>query len=285
VTRHAVKLALLIPGLVFLGWWGWSGNFAFNKGDLYRLVDQERFYVLSLGGQPVGWARRAVDIDADGGRTVLSEETVLELSPGLGTIKVKTISSTVFDDRGRLVSAEFRVPLGDSEASATARAVGSRLECRLAIGERVKEASLRLPPSGPVVVSGVVPWLGHQRDLPMGRPLAVDLLDPVAMSFKPAELTIEDDTAEAEEIQTFKLTLRFMSAESVERVDSTGLLVSQYNPALESGLTLAGDEEAEAARAALAAPPTPLPAGLIGDLVDQVLSGGGLEALSGLMGS
>jgi hypothetical protein len=285
VTRHALKLALLIPGLAFLAWWGWSGNFAFNHGDLYRLADQERYYRLHLGAQPIGWAKREVSTDPDGGDVSVSEETILELSLGPGGLRIKTRSRTVFDSRGRLVSAEFKVPLGESTVSASASAARGRLLCRLALGSSEREASLELPSDGPVVVSGVVPWLSHQRDLPLGRPLEVELLDPVSQQFQPATLTIEDDTAQSEEIQTRKLTLRFMSAESVEWVDSGGLLVRQLNPALDAGLSLVEGEEAiEEAKAALAAEASPEAERLAAELSERFLAAGGLEGLSGLMG-
>ena len=288
MTRHVVKLSLLLPGLAFLAWWGWSGNFAFNQGDFYRLADQERFFQLFLGESPMGWARREVATDPGGDQVAISEETLINLPFGEETLSVKTFSTTRFDNRGRLVSAEFNIPLGDSSAVATAVVRGGSLYCKLVFGDESRDASIELPERGPVVVSGLVPWLGHQRELPLGRPLELSILDPVAMAFKPASLTIEDDTAESEEVQTWKLTLKFMSAESVEWVDSDGLLVGQYNPALDATFLLVGDSEeaVKQAREALSAPATPLPSGLIGDLISQALSGaGGLDGLTELFGA
>ena len=285
MSRHLVKLSLLIPGLAFLAWWGWSGNFAFNQGDFFRLADQERYYRLVLGELPVGWAKREVATNPDEGDVSVKEETLFELGLGDQGLRVKTFSTTVFDNRGRLVSAEFNVPLGSRSASAEAFVQDGRLNCKLSVGDTVREASLELPPNGPVVVSGVVPWLGRQRDLPLGRPMEIKLLDPVGLGFEPALLTIEDDTAQSEEIQTWKLTLRFKSAESVEWVDSDGFLVRQRNPSLEASLNLiAGAEAIEEAKKALSSSTSPEAEKFLGDLAEKALAAGGLEGLSSLVG-
>jgi hypothetical protein len=282
--RHLVKLALLLPGLAFLLWWGWSGNFASSPGDLYRLADQQHYYRLLLGGRPMGWARRVVMTDPDTSNLTMIEATLIDLAIGAETLQFKTYSRTVFDDRGRLLSADLVVPLGDVSAVVTAIAARGELKCRISLGERYKDLVVPMPPAGPVVVSGVVPWLGHQRNLPVGRPLGLELLDPSTLEFKPAQLTIEDDTAQSEEIQTWKMTLRFQSVVTIEWVDSTGLMVGQYNPSLEARLVMIQDEaEAAEAAAAIARPIQAPPGGLVAMLIDQALRSNGLGLFSDLL--
>ncbi|MDR1656829.1 MAG: hypothetical protein LBT47_04630 [Deltaproteobacteria bacterium] len=283
MLRHVIKLSLLGPGLAFLIWWGWSGNFAFNYGDLFWLAEQETFYRLYVGGRASGWARRTISKEPDSGNMEITEQSLLDLKIGEMALGLKTESKTVFSSRGRLISASFSVPLGDQTASAEAVVDRDRLVSRLSFGKNLREASFPVPPNGPLVVSGIVPWLGHQRDMPLGRALGVELFDPVSMSFKSGQLTIEEDTAQSEEIQTFKLTLKFMSAESTEWVDSNGQRLRQYNQGLDTELVLVQDPSfVDQAKEALAGPiPNPIDKDLVGFL-EQALAGYGLEALSGL---
>ncbi|MDR2443540.1 MAG: hypothetical protein LBE31_08485 [Deltaproteobacteria bacterium] len=283
MAKHLVKLTLLICGLIFLCWWGWSGNFAFNYGALFSLTDQKTFYQLVLGTQPIGWARREVVTNPDSGELEITEESLLNFKLAGTALGFKTISKTIFDQRGRLVSAHFTVPIGSEMASASAIVDRDKLLCRLSLGGQAKEASLPLPPNGPIVVSGVVPWLGHQRDMPLGRAMGVELLDPISMSFKPGQLTIEDDTAQSAEVQTYKLSLSFLTSQSAQWVDAYGRVVYQYSPSLEAGLVLVDDPQViQVANLALAGPPPEIPKGAMGDLIEQLISSYGLSFFSNI---
>jgi hypothetical protein len=284
--RHFVKIPILVLGLAFLLWWGWSGNFAFDSGALFRITEMETFYQLQLASNPMGWAKRSVTKGPAEGLMTISEETLLKLNVLDEEQYVRTFSKTVFDDRGRLVSADFTVPLGAVSASATAKVEAQRLKCSITLGEKVKEIDISAPDSGPLLVSGVIPWLGHQRDVPIGRPLGLTLYDPVGMEFKPAELTIEDVTEAASEVQSFKLTLKFLSSESVEWIESDGRLTRQLNPALEAGLSLLYTEnEIEKAKIALDnAPADGEITGPLADIISQALTDSSLDLISSIFG-
>jgi hypothetical protein len=58
------------------------------------------------------------------------------------------------------------------------------------------------------------------------------LFDPVAMEFKPAELTVIDDSSQDSEIQIFKLTLNFSSTVTVQWIDAEGHLLRQRNESI-----------------------------------------------------
>jgi hypothetical protein len=294
--RHALKLALLIPALLFLFWWGWSGNFAFNSGSLFRLLDGETFYQVSLGNSRTGWARREIRTDPDTLRVTFFEETVLNLKLGPFSFPLITKSEAVFSQDGRLVSADFVIPVGGETAAARAMVVRDRLVCRVSLGETARQAEVPLPPSGPILVSGIGPWLSRQRDLPMGRPLGLELLDPVSMTFKPATLTIEDATVASDERDVYKLTLNFMGAENVDEINSDGRLLRHYNPLLEMSLEFLQDEpsvdvarrEMAEAEARVSPLPGPLAAVITSFLsskgmtmIQDVLKGGSLEGLAG----
>ncbi|MDR0355793.1 MAG: hypothetical protein LBJ64_08695 [Deltaproteobacteria bacterium] len=251
-TRHLIKLAILVPGLAFLFWWGWSGNFSFNAGSLFRLTPSETFYHLAIGKTRTGLARREIVEDADNGQLSVVEESVVHIPPGSANFSLRAVSETAFDSSGRLLTADFTIPFGGLTALAKARRERERLIVDLSFAGETRQAEVALPPAGPILISGLVPWLSYQRDLPLGRPLGLELLDPISLSFKPAELTIEDVTEEADELQVFKLTLNFMGSETVEWIDSQGKRLRQYYPLMELGQTFILDPgEAEAARAAL----------------------------------
>jgi hypothetical protein len=277
---------LLVPALAFLGWWGWSGNFAVSAPSLFTLDDQEAYYTLQVGVTSMGFAHRLVKVDPVTERTTVSERSALNLSFSGLTVKIRSDSETVFDRDGRLVSAAFSLPLGNFGGTATAMATatvdGQTIRCRLRVGDQTHEAQAPMPAAGPVLVSGLIPWLSHQRNVPMGRPIGLSLLDPVSMAFNPAELIIEDATDMSDELQVFRLTLRFMGNESLEWVNAQGNLLRQYNPGLEIDLYAIGEDqygatEAELAKA-MAEDDAPLDGPLAG-LIGGFLSGDGLDVL------
>jgi hypothetical protein len=282
VKRHIIKLAILIPALVFLFWWGWSGNFAFNSGSLFTLLDGETFYDMELGVRRIGQARREVRNDYDGDRLSVFEESAFSIPAGSGAISVLTHSETVFDRDGRLLSADFSIPLGFSQAEAKAVVSGGRLSCVISLGDLSREAEVTIPPNGPILVSGLVPWLARQRDIPLGRPLGLELLDPVSMTFRPADLVIEDATEAADELEIYRLTLRFMDSETVELINSEGRRLEERNPAMDLRFTyIASEVSARAAAESLKKAqesPDPLPEGAGSRLV-SFLAGSGLELL------
>jgi hypothetical protein len=286
--RHAIKLALLIPSLIFLFWWGWSGNFAVNSGSLFHLIERDTFYRLDLGVKAVGWAKRVISRNTGQNSLTMSEETLLDLTLGQSSLRFRTDSETTFDTGGRLTQAVFSIPLGGSLAQAKAAVERERLVCELSFGDQSRRAEVPLPPAGPILVSGLVPWLSHQREIPLGRPLGLELLDPVSLTFKPAELVIEDVTEPSDELEVYKLTLRFMGAENVEWLDSEGKLLRQRNPGLDMDLfLLEGDDlitEAQLALSGSGPRTASTPGGAAGDFLSGFLSGDGLELLNSVLG-
>ncbi|MDR1110621.1 MAG: hypothetical protein LBP92_08005 [Deltaproteobacteria bacterium] len=282
MRRHAFKLAVLVPILAFLFWWGWSGNFAYSPGSLFTLFDQESFYGLDLGATRMGWARREIRTDPKAGRVSISEESVINLSFSGQDLQIRTNSDSVFDSAGRLVSAVFSLPMGAVNGQASATVDGQTLRCELRLMGQIRQAEVPLPPSGPVLVSGLVPWLSHQRNLPLGRPLGLSLLDLVSLTFMPAELVIEDATTISDELQIYKLTLRFMGTESSEWIDAQGGLRRQYNPVMEVGLVQARPDQYDLIRGELAGSGVgteALTQGPLAELVSSFLANGGLDIL------
>jgi hypothetical protein len=123
-----------------------------------------------------------------------------------------------------------------------------------------REKRLPLPPEGPVLVSGVVPWLSRQREVPLGKVLLVSLLDFSSMEFRQAELTVTDDTAESSEVQLYKVLIRTPGGDATEWLDANGHVTRQSIQSLQVDLLLmATQEEIGEARAALSAPVAKIP--------------------------
>ncbi|MDR2387283.1 MAG: hypothetical protein LBE80_06840 [Deltaproteobacteria bacterium] len=281
--RNLIKLFILIPALLFLVWWGWSGNFAFNRASLFTLFDQESFYTMEVGRSSMGLARRTVKLDPKNNLTTLSEASVLNLTFSGLPIKIKTESEIVFDQEGRLVSADFSLPMGPLSGQAQATVDGQTLKMELSLAGKTHAAQAPMPPTGPVLVSGLIPWLAHQRNIPMGRPIGLSLLDPLSMTFKPAQLTIEDVTEMVDELQVFKVSLTFMGSENSEWIDSQGKLLRQFNPGLEIGLVAVRDNQVEQIRPQLEkalAEPVSIPEGPLASMIGGFISNDGLEVLS-----
>jgi hypothetical protein len=273
----------LIPSAIFLIWWGWSGHFSFNRPSLFTLFEQESFYAMEVGRSSMGYARRTVKLDPQNKLTTLSEASALNLTFSGLPLKIKTESDIVFDQDGRLVSAFFSLPMGNLSGQAKATVEGQTLKMELTMGETTHQAQVPMPPTGPVLVSGLIPWLAHQRNIPLGRPIGLSLLDPISMTFKAAQLTVEDTTEMSDELQIFKITLIFMGNESSEWINAQGQLRRQFNPGLEIGLTLQEGARAEAARLELEkalAEPVTIPEGPLASMIGGFLSNDGLDVLS-----
>jgi hypothetical protein len=140
-------------------------------------------------------------------------------------------------------------------ASAEAKVSDGFLDFTASLGTLSRKVSLRLPGDGPVLVSGVVPWLSRQREVPLGKVLYVRVFDPVNMEFETAQLLVEDDTEASEEIQVFKVTMTLPAGSTSEWLDANGRLVRQRMDRFQAGLDLleSGDPARAAAEAALAA--------------------------------
>ncbi|MDR2300490.1 MAG: hypothetical protein LBF38_00345 [Deltaproteobacteria bacterium] len=281
--RNLVKLFILIPSALFLIWWGWSGNFAFNRASLFTLFDQESFFTMEVGRSSMGFARRTIKVDPRDNLTSLSEASVLNLTFSGLPLKIKTESDIVFDQDGRLVSAVFSLPMGPVSGQAKATVEGQTIKMELTMAGTTHVAEAPMPPTGPVLVSGLIPWLAHQRNIPMGRPIGLSLLDPISMTFKPGQLTVEDVTEMDDELQVFKITLVFMGGESSEWINSQGKLLRQFNPNLEIGLIAVRDREVETVRSQIEkalSEPVSIPEGPLANLISGFISNDGLDVLS-----
>ncbi|MDR1314148.1 MAG: hypothetical protein LBQ12_10760 [Deltaproteobacteria bacterium] len=286
--RHAVKLGFLALGLGFLFWWGWSGNFLFTPGSLFRLTTLSDYYVFSVGGSDMGFSRRDVEAGGpDQGFTVKEESLVRLALPGFGgpapgagagearpggqeagsppppaAPELRLRSEASYGPDGRLRSAVFTVP-GMDGASAEAKVADGQLDFTASLGTLSRKVSLKLPGEGPVLVSGVVPWLSRQREVPLGKVLFVRVFDPVNMEFETAQLTVEDDTEASQEVQVFKVSLMLPAGSTTEWLDANGRLLRQRMDRFQAGLDLLeeGDSARDDARGQLEAAPAPTEGG------------------------
>ncbi|MDR3204789.1 MAG: hypothetical protein LBV23_08605 [Deltaproteobacteria bacterium] len=240
--RHGVKLVLLFSGLAFLFWWGWAGHFAFDKGTFLRLLPQEDLYRLELGNKVIGHSLRIITLGPDAGRFNVEERTLITITLAMAPQIVKMISKSSYDDQGRLIEAEIALPFAQGSAKASAKVIGDKVKCSLSFNQKERNLELALPKEGPVVASGLIPWLSHQNQLPLGRPLTLSLLDLSTISFSQAQLIVEDVTEESDEVQRYKLTLNFKSSESQEWIEANGRILRHYEPGLGVNLILETNE-------------------------------------------
>jgi hypothetical protein len=269
-VRHAVKLGALALGLAVLFWWGWSGNFVFRQGAVFRLLPSEDWYSVSAGGRELGYAHRVVRAGGPESGFTVDEQSALSLPiPGLpGPVRLD--SKSAFEADGRLAWTSFTVP-GLPGAFARVDSLPPTATLRVTVGFRGRQLTrdLPLPPEGPVLPSGVSPWLSRQKEAPMGKVMLVSLLSfsplrlahaDLAFELERAELTVEEVTEGSDEIRVFKVTVRSASWESSEWVDANGRLLRQSVRGQPGGLTLLEAEGPRAlAKAALAVPPPPIP--------------------------
>ncbi|MDR1040088.1 MAG: hypothetical protein LBR80_07975 [Deltaproteobacteria bacterium] len=297
--RHTIKLGFLALGLSFLFWWGWAGNFLFTPGSLFRLTTLRDYYVFTVGGTDMGYTRREVEAGGPDQGFSITEDSLVRLAlPGLvgaltrggaaspGTAlhqdgaeaqggvasqdgaapqgvppELRLRSEATYGPDGRLRSALFTVP-GLEGASAEAKVSEGSLDFTASLGSLSRKVSLKLPSDGPVLVSGVVPWLSRQREVPLGKVLYVRVFDPVNMDFETARLTVEDDTEASEEVQVFKVTLTMDAGSTTEWLDANGRLLRQRMDRFQAGLDLIGEGDSARAEAEgrLDSPPE-IPAG------------------------
>ncbi|MDR2198281.1 MAG: hypothetical protein LBR53_02280 [Deltaproteobacteria bacterium] len=233
--KHAVKIALILAGVLILFWWGWSGNFLYQRGSLFRLSAGEGYYSLSLGKRPLGYMKRTIRTEGpEKGFSVL-EDSALEIPvPGFkGGARVSSVSAYRAD--GRLESASFALlNVPGSVARARADHAAGTMECELVLGAFARKKSLPLPTAGPILVSAVVPWLSRQNELPLGKVLLAPVLDYRTMDFQTAELAVQDVTAEADELRIFEVIVKTPAGEFAERVDANGRLLLQELSGLEA---------------------------------------------------
>ncbi|MDR2354362.1 MAG: hypothetical protein LBF22_14625 [Deltaproteobacteria bacterium] len=235
--RHVIKISLLVLGLGFLFWWGWWGNFIFNPGAIFKLSSGEEYYTVSMGGRELGFARRIVSADnPESGFTVMEESLIQAPLPAFsGEIRLRSEAS--YGPDGRLIAAVFTVP-GLENFAAIARVRGNFLDYELSFGATKRLKTVALPREGPILVSGIIPWLSRQREAPLGKVLLVSVFDPVASRFQTGELTIEDTTEASEEIQMFKVSLTLPAGETNDWLDASGRLIRQRQAKMDAGLDL-----------------------------------------------
>jgi hypothetical protein len=259
--RHAVKIGLLAAGLGVLAWWGWSGNFVFRQGALFGMPQGEGWYSVSIAGKPMGYSHRVVGPEAQDGSFSVRESSVATIPiPGF-PLSVRLESEASYDSSGRLKGAAFTVPsLPGAKASIVADPRGGKLSSSVSALGRLWEKEVPLPKEGPVLVSGVVPWLSRQREIPLGKVMLVSLLELPQAELRQAELTVTDDTTESEEVQVYRITVRTDSWEASEWVDAKGRLLRQSLSGIEAGLTLLeGEASVGLAKEALARPVREVP--------------------------
>ena len=259
---HALKLGFLILGLCFLFWWGWSGNFIFNPASPFHFVSSEDYYVFTVGGKGMGYARRKVEADKPEIGMKITEESLVDLPlPGFsGRLMLR--SEAEYGPDGRPLRASFTVPgLSMARAEATLRSGFLTFEVKL--GPISRKIEKPVPSEGPILVSAVGPWLSRQGEVPLGKVLILRLFDPTRLDFVSAELTVTDVSDPADEIQIFLVSLKLPGGATSEWLDANGRLVRQRMDNLEAGLDLIYGEgqDKEAARESLSQEPPDLTEG------------------------
>ncbi|MDR2460096.1 MAG: hypothetical protein LBE38_04845 [Deltaproteobacteria bacterium] len=237
---NIIKLALLLGGLFFLFWWGWSGNFIFNPSSLFTLTPSDDYYVFKVGGNDMGFSHRVVEAPSNDGSLKITEDSLINLNLAGLSYNLRVRSNMSFGPDGRPISAEFTIP-GFSLAKAEAKLEGGNLNFKASLGPLQREVNLPAPPEGPVLISGVVPWLSHQ-EIPLGKVLLVSIFDPMNMRFTTGELMVTDDSRASDEVQVFKVTIKVQGTETTEWLDATGRLFRQRMDRMDAGLDLIREE-------------------------------------------
>jgi hypothetical protein len=261
MKKHLIKLVILIPGLVFLIWWGWAGNFSFKSGSFYPFGPQEDYYRIVAGQNNLGFAKRQVSAVEGTKNLVLTEDFLLNINLAITKGEIRPNSKAVFAPNGSLLESYLTVSLDPAkkpQVLVESRIIDGQLNYKHDIFGSVKELKLPVPEVGPVLISGVIPWLAHQSDLPLGRPIFFNIFDPARLDFRPASLTIVDVTAQDVEKKIYKLGLYIDPMLTEFWIDADGHLMTLRAGGMEAGLDrLSSPASIEAAMAAMAAPPQP----------------------------
>ncbi|MDR1870607.1 MAG: hypothetical protein LBS60_01555 [Deltaproteobacteria bacterium] len=267
MKKRVIKLAILALGLGVLIWWGWSGNFSFKSGSFFPFEPREDYYALMAGTKTLGYAQRAVTLEEKTGNLTLNEITVINLSVIVADGEVRCFSQATFDKNGSILSASLTIGLDPSSspiAQVTGEVAKGELTYRIIAGGSVREVKRPIPESGPILISGLVPWLAHQQDLPLGRPIFFNIFDPSRLEFRPASLTIIDVTPQAVETKVYKLALLIDPSLTEIWVEATGQVQSQKAEGVDFGLeVLKNPEMIKEATAVVKAPAKPGFLGLI----------------------
>jgi hypothetical protein len=278
MKKHLLKLAILIPGLAFLIWWGWIGNFSFKSGSFYPFEPQEDYYNLVAGQAKLGYVRRQVTREEGTKNLILTEEAVINISLAVAKGEVRPYSRAVFAPNGAILESALNLTLKPGErplAEVIGRIENGQLHYKFNVGTTAREMTLPVPEEGPILISGLIPWLAHQRDLPLGRPIFFNIFDTSSLDFRPASLTIIDVTAQDVEKKIYKLAVLIDPNQTELWIDADGHMLNQRVAGLDAGLDLlTNPASVETAKKALNAPPKPgflqhIPQGILDMLINQ----------------
>ncbi|MDR1395880.1 MAG: hypothetical protein LBK52_06910 [Deltaproteobacteria bacterium] len=238
MKKHLIKMAILIPGLAFLIWWGWIGNFSFKSDSFYPFGPLEDYYNLAAGQKSLGFARRAVTVEEGTKNLVLTEDALIQFQLAIIEGEIRPHAEAVFSPGGTILRSRLTIALGPGEkplADIESRIENGVLDYRFSLGTLSRVIQKQIPEEGPILISGLIPWLAHQRELPLGRPIFFNIFDPARLEFRPASLTIIDVTAQSEEKKVYKLALFVDPYQTEIWINADGHLVSQRASGLDIG--------------------------------------------------
>jgi hypothetical protein len=238
---HVLKIGFLVLGMGFLFWWGWSGNFIFKPASPFSFTSSENYYLFSIGGKEMGYAKRVVTADKPETGMKIAEESLVNLNlPGLsGELRIS--SEVDYGPDGRPLKALFTLP-GLSLAKAEAVIEKGFLNFSINLGPLSRKIEKPVPKEGPVLISAVGPWLSRQSEVPLGKVLILRLFDPSRMEFVSGELTVMDVSDASDEIQIFLVRLELPGGAVSEWLDADGRLIRQRMDNLEAGLDVIDGE-------------------------------------------
>jgi hypothetical protein len=279
MKKRVIKAAILVAGLAFLAWWGWIGNFSLTSGSFFPFGQRLDYYSLMAGQKSLGFARRDVALVPGSGHLLMTEDFSVNLNVYVATGEIRCKSTAEFAENGAILKARLDIGLGLKDgplAFAEGEIKDGKLAYKISVGGKVRSAEAPIPEEGPILATGVIPWLARQRDLPLGRPVFFNLFDPSRLEFTPANLTVIDVSPQAAEKKTYKLSLNIEPATTEIWIDADGRVLSQKASGLDFGLDAIDNPRVlEEAKKALDAPPKP---GFLGKvpkvLLDMIVSQG-----------
>ncbi|MDR0547909.1 MAG: hypothetical protein LBI10_00625 [Deltaproteobacteria bacterium] len=278
MKKRAIKLILLLAGLATLVWWGWIGNFSLKSGSFYPFGPREDYYALMAGQKNLGYARREVALAPDKKNLTLTEDFVINLSVLVAEGEIRCQSKAEFTSKGDFLSSRLGLGLGLGAkplAEVRSEVKDGQLTYWIEVGDKRRTAAKPVPETGPIMISGLLPWLARQRDLPLGRPIFFSLFDPSRLEFRPASLTIIDVTAQAVEKKVYKLAVFLDPFQTEIWIDADGKVLSQKSTDLEFGVVaIENPQVLTEAKNILGSPPKPgflnhLPKVLLDMIVSQ----------------